>query len=198
MPNEKSPLISGILGLITHFDLQRLVFWFTKIGGSTVFWFQSSCGRGRIGDEDPEISNEGIGFNKVLSIAKDLHSLPIEEARAALDDCGFIPSPNLVQKLLCRLQYDGKAAFRVFQWAGSQPDYNHTVIVYHTMISILGAHGKFEKGWGLITKMHESAMVTRQTLMIMIKRYLFSHNIPSWNFRFKTLKKNFWHMLWYK
>lgn len=126
--------------------------------------------------EDPEISNEGSGFNKVLSIAKDLHGLPIEGARAALDDCGFIPSPNLVQKLLCRLQYDGKAAFRVFQWAGSQPDYSHTVIVYHTMISILGVHGKFEKGWGLIRKMHESAMVTRQTLMIMIKRYAAAHD----------------------
>lgn len=127
-------------------------------------------------DEDLEVMNEGSGFNKVLSITKDLHSLPIEEARAALDDCGFIPSPNLVQKLLHRFQYDGKAAFRVFQWAGSQPEYSHTVSVYHTMISILGVHGKFDKGWGLIRKMHENAMVTRQTLMIMVKSYAAAHD----------------------
>lgn len=44
------------------------------------------------------------------------------------------------------------------------------------MISILGVHRKFDKGWGLIKKMHENSMVTRQTLMIMVKSYAAAHD----------------------
>ncbi|KAH9299179.1 hypothetical protein KI387_030861 [Taxus chinensis] len=117
--------------------------------------------------ENPNVNNEDVILNKVESII----TLSMEEAMTVLDNCGFVPSSSLVRKLLCRTQSNWKAALTVFQWAGSQENYFHTVGVYHAMISILGMHNKFSVAWVLIREMHEKTMVTHQTLRIMIQRY---------------------------
>eukprot|EP01018_Ginkgo_biloba_P035298 Gb_19520 [translate_table: standard] len=121
--------------------------------------------------ENPTESDEDSLFNDAQTILGKIQSLSIEEAMETLDNCCLIPSSNLIQTLICRTRSNWKLAFTIFQWADAQPDYNHPVSAYHSMVSILGKHKKFNIAWDLIRDMHERGMVTRQTLIIMIRRY---------------------------
>ncbi|GLJ47368.1 hypothetical protein SUGI_0999740 [Cryptomeria japonica] len=117
--------------------------------------------------EDGKVNDEDVILKNIGSII----GLSMQEGMSVLNDCEFISSSSLVQKLLCRTQSDWRAALTVFQWAGSRENYSHTISVYHTMISILGMHKKFSVAWVLIREMHEKAMVTHHTFKIVIQRY---------------------------
>eukprot|EP01018_Ginkgo_biloba_P038185 Gb_08432 [translate_table: standard] len=117
---------------------------------------------------------------RILGILKQFESLS-PEARLALDKSGVIATSNLAEEVLCRLRNDWKSSFTFFLWAGMQPGYWHTLRTYHTMISILAKLKRFDIAWGLIKEMQNGAnnrsMVTRQTLLIMIRRYAAAHDV---------------------
>lgn len=64
-----------------------------------------------------------------------------------------------------------------FLWAGKQPEYEHSVRAYHSIISILAKRRKFDTAWSLIDEMRRGGIVNSNTLLIMIRRYSAAHDV---------------------
>ncbi|KAL4591756.1 hypothetical protein LXL04_004727 [Taraxacum kok-saghyz] len=103
--------------------------------------------------------------------------------RNNLEKCGVTASPELVTEVLSQVRNDWELAFTFFLWAGNQPDYSHSLRIYHSMIAILGKMRRFDTAWTLIDEMKRGgknggeSMVTPQTLLIMIRRYSAAHDV---------------------
>ncbi|KAI9185799.1 hypothetical protein LWI28_010750 [Acer negundo] len=103
------------------------------------------------------------------------------EMRSKIEQCGIIASSEVVVEVLSRVRNDWEAAFTFFLWAGDQPGYAHSTRDYHAMIYILGKMRKFDTAWALIDQMRGGrkgpSLVTKQTLLIMIRRYCAVHDV---------------------
>ncbi|KAL5767988.1 hypothetical protein ACOSP7_014570 [Xanthoceras sorbifolium] len=103
------------------------------------------------------------------------------EMKAKIEQCGIMASSELVVEVLSRIRNDWEAAFTFFLWAGDQPGYAHSTRDYHAMIYILGKMRKFDTAWTLIDQMRGErtgpSFVTKQTLLIMIRRYCAVHDV---------------------
>ncbi|CAI9109859.1 OLC1v1009779C1 [Oldenlandia corymbosa var. corymbosa] len=100
-----------------------------------------------------------------------------DSVKNRLEQCGVMVSSELVVEVLSRVRNDWETAFTFFLWAGRQPDYEHSLREYHSMISILGKMRKFDTAWGLIEEMRGKSLVTPQTLVIMIRKYCAVHDV---------------------
>ncbi|KAJ0975554.1 hypothetical protein J5N97_017519 [Dioscorea zingiberensis] len=112
-------------------------------------------------------------------------------AKRRLEQCGVVPSPELVAEVLSRLRNDWAAAFTFFLWAGygSHQGYAHSVREYHCMIAILAKMRRFDTAWTLVGEMKGSSLVTHQTLMILIRRYAAVHDVAKAIDTFYALKR---------
>ncbi|XP_054817251.1 pentatricopeptide repeat-containing protein At5g15010, mitochondrial-like [Prosopis cineraria] len=163
----------------------------TKVGVSTdasTLGFDETSG----GHEEEELDDLDKNNHNHLSqlglrddgLARDVKTM-LDILRAAgyrpseikfnLEHCNVTVSSELVVEVLSRIRNDWEAAFTFFLWAGKQPNYVHSVREYHSMIHILGKMRKFDTAWTLIEEMRQGStgpsLVTRQTLLIMIRRY---------------------------
>ncbi|MQL72897.1 hypothetical protein Taro_005236 [Colocasia esculenta] len=119
------------------------------------------------------------------------------EARRRLEQCGVVARPELVQEALFRLRNDWAAAFTFFLWAGKQPGYAHSLREYHCMIGILGKMRRFDTAWSLVEEMKGGrpprhggpSLVTKQTLLIIIRRYCAAHDVAKAINTFYAFKK---------
>ncbi|XP_077214690.1 tetratricopeptide repeat (TPR)-like superfamily protein [Tasmannia lanceolata] len=107
------------------------------------------------------------GFLELLSQTKQFSSE--EDPMTFLEGSGIRPTRGLVYAALWELRNDWKLAFLAFNWA--QKCVSESPSAWNLMIWILGKQRKFDMAWRLVREMHQSAMVTRQALLIMIKRY---------------------------
>lgn len=129
-----------------------------------------------------KISDEGV-----LKDAKTLVDILREfshkrsEMRNKIEECGIKVSSELVSEVLSWVRNDWEAAFTFFLWAGKQSGYAHSTREYHTMIAILGKVRKFDTAWALIDEMRGGetgpSLVTKQTLLILIRRYCAVHDV---------------------
>ncbi|XP_008792525.1 pentatricopeptide repeat-containing protein At5g15010, mitochondrial [Phoenix dactylifera] len=106
------------------------------------------------------------------------------EARKRLEQCSVRASQELVVEVLSSLRNDWGPAFTFFLWAGKQPGYAHSAREYNCMIAILGKMRRFDTAWTLVQEMkggtpsrHGPSLVTRQTLLILIRRYCAAHDV---------------------
>ncbi|XP_044498745.1 pentatricopeptide repeat-containing protein At5g15010, mitochondrial-like [Mangifera indica] len=124
------------------------------------------------------------------SVVKDVKSLvdilrefgdKCSEMKAKIEQCSIRMSSELVVEVLSQVRNDWEAAFTFFLWAGKQPGYAHSTRQYNAMISILGKMRKFDTAWALIDEMRGGrngpSFVTKQTLLIMIRRYCAVHDV---------------------
>ncbi|XP_042498391.1 pentatricopeptide repeat-containing protein At3g04130, mitochondrial-like [Macadamia integrifolia] len=79
-------------------------------------------------------------------------------------------SNQLVDKLLFRFRDDWKSALGLFQWVGSRSGYKHTKEAYDKMVDILGKMKQMDRMWLLVAEMHQSRLITLQTIAKVIRR----------------------------
>ncbi|KAG5562813.1 hypothetical protein RHGRI_005515 [Rhododendron griersonianum] len=104
------------------------------------------------------------------------------QVRIQLEQCGVIPSSDLVVEILSRVRNDWESAFTFFMWVTKQPNYAPSLREYHSMISILAKARKFDTAWALINEMRGEngkgkSLVTPTTLSILIRRYCAIHEV---------------------
>lgn len=135
------------------------------------------CLRVHSGSKDESLyQNVGV----IMDILKEQRS-NCSLLKELLENCGVAPTSELVVEVLSRVRNDWEVAFTFFLWASKQSNYKHSVREYHSMISILGKMRKFDTAWALIDEMRGGKtgpnLVTKQTLLIMIRRYCAVHDV---------------------
>lgn len=73
-----------------------------------------------------------------------------EEMESALDQLGLDLTTDLVDRVLVKLRYDEKLAFRFFTWGGNQENYSHAYQLFNKMIDILSSTSYKSKQFGII------------------------------------------------
>ncbi|XP_024012891.1 pentatricopeptide repeat-containing protein At1g73400, mitochondrial isoform X2 [Eutrema salsugineum] len=82
------------------------------------------------------------GSNHVVGILHEAIMVNLnafDDMEKALDESGVDLTTPVVCKILQRLQYEEKTAFRFFTWAGHQEHYSHEPSTYNEMIDILSS-----------------------------------------------------------
>ncbi|KAL3844853.1 hypothetical protein ACJIZ3_002256 [Penstemon smallii] len=142
-----------------------------------------------IGDFESDADDEVTGYRSSQtdlgsSSCKDLKTIMdilqtggVHEKSKNLEQCTVNVTPALVSEVLSRTRNDWETAFTFFLWAGKQPSHEHSVRDYHSMIAILGKFRKFDTAWTLIDDMRAASLVTKHTLLIMIRKYSAVHDV---------------------
>ncbi|CAN8239649.1 unnamed protein product [Cochlearia groenlandica] len=81
-------------------------------------------------------SNHAVGILHE-AIMENLNAY--DDMEKALDESGVVLTTPVVSKILQRLQYEEKTAFRFFTWAGHREHYSHEPSTYNEMIDILSS-----------------------------------------------------------
>ncbi|KAL0701642.1 hypothetical protein Bca4012_057764 [Brassica carinata] len=81
-------------------------------------------------------SNHAVGL---LHEAITSNLNPYDDLETALSQTGVVLTTPIVSKILQRLQFEEKTAFRFFTWAGHQDYYSHEPSTYNEMIDILSS-----------------------------------------------------------
>ncbi|KAE9586109.1 putative tetratricopeptide-like helical domain-containing protein [Lupinus albus] len=103
-----------------------------------------------------------VGFNNMENALEQL-SIPL--------------STPLVTRVLNKLCYDEKIAFRFFTWAGHQENYSHEPCAYNDMIDILSSTKYKAKQFRLVCdlldymKRHNKEMVPVEVLLTILRNY---------------------------
>ncbi|XP_073065382.1 pentatricopeptide repeat-containing protein At5g15010, mitochondrial [Primulina eburnea] len=113
----------------------------------------------------------------VETIVDILSTSPAQEKCSRLDRCGVKVTHQLVSDVISRTRNDWEKAFTFFLWAGRQPEYDHSLREFHSMIAILGKFRKFDTAWSLINDMRAASLLTPRTILIMIWKYAAVHDV---------------------
>ncbi|KAJ0255704.1 Pentatricopeptide repeat-containing protein [Hirschfeldia incana] len=98
-------------------------------------------------------SNHAVGL---LHEAITSNPNPYDDLETALSQTGVVLTTPIVSKILQRLQFDEKTAFRFFTWAGghqAQQHYSHEPTTYNEMIDILSSTKYKNKQFRIIIDM---------------------------------------------
>ncbi|KAH9624330.1 hypothetical protein KSS87_009284 [Heliosperma pusillum] len=139
-----------------------------------------------VGDDDCGI--HGIGEEVIcVNDADILHKIVIENSgfdnsmEEALDQAAVGLTSELVVKILHRLRFEEKIAFRFFMWAASQENYRHEYKVYNEMIDILSSTKLRIKQFGVICdvldymKRNDRKSVPIEVLLTILRKYTEKH-----------------------
>ncbi|KAL8137549.1 hypothetical protein V2J09_003550 [Rumex salicifolius] len=80
-------------------------------------------------------------------------------------------SPDLVLEVLKRLTNAGVLALAFFRWAEKQKGFKHTTDCYNALIDSLGKIKQFNLIWVLVESMKGKDLLTKDTFMLIIRRY---------------------------
>ncbi|KAL2939080.1 hypothetical protein RDABS01_022529 [Bienertia sinuspersici] len=111
------------------------------------------------------------------------------EVTNKLNQCGISLTHELVIDVLSRCRNDWELAFLFFLWAEKQPGYEHSVRIYHLIVSILAKKRKFDTAWTVIDEMRRRGIMNPNTLLIMIRRYSAVHDVVNANNTFHAFKR---------
>eukprot|EP01018_Ginkgo_biloba_P014229 Gb_06907 [translate_table: standard] len=104
-----------------------------------------------------------------------------KEIETALQQCGVVIDPRLVENILRGYANNWKLAYGFFMWSGRQVGYKHNTQVFNAMINILGKVKQFDIAWEMIEQMNnagkEGSLVSEKTFRIMFKRYAAAHMV---------------------
>ncbi|CAH8258042.1 unnamed protein product [Arabidopsis lyrata] len=100
-----------------------------------------------------------------------------DDMEKALDDSVVDLTTPVVCKILQRLQYEEKTAFRFFTWAGHQEHYSHEPIAYNEMIDILSSTKYKNKQFRIVIDMldymkrNKKTVVPADILLEILRKY---------------------------
>ncbi|CAH8359425.1 unnamed protein product [Eruca vesicaria subsp. sativa] len=122
-------------------------------------------------------SNHAVGL---LHEAITSNPNPYNDLETALTQTGVVLTTPIVSKLLQRLQFDEKTAFRFFTWAGQQQQqqhYSHEASTYNEMIEILSSTKYKNKQFRIIidmldyTKRNNKTTVPTEVMLEILRKY---------------------------
>lgn len=194
--NDFSFLFSSSFCTTSNFDntdvpklsnLEEKDSWGSDNGGHVTYDCVGDDDDDKEGVEVSEVKRSGRrdeGYIKnvktLVNILREFSGKPLE-MKTKIEQCGIMASSELVVEVLSRVRNDWEAAFTFFLWAGNQQGYLYSTRDYHAMIYILGKMRKFDTAWKLIDEMRGRkegpCLVTKQTLLIMIRRYCAVHDV---------------------
>ncbi|EOA34973.1 hypothetical protein CARUB_v10020058mg [Capsella rubella] len=100
-----------------------------------------------------------------------------DDMEKALDESGVELTTPVVCKILQRLQYEEKTAFRFFTWAGHQVHYSHEPTAYNEMIDILSSTKYKNKQFRIVIDMldymkrNNKTAVPTDVLLEILRKY---------------------------
>ncbi|XP_074286297.1 pentatricopeptide repeat-containing protein At1g73400, mitochondrial-like [Silene latifolia] len=147
-----------------------------------------SCdGRNDFGGDD-DCGIHGIGEEIISDADADmLHKIVTENSgfdkniEKALDQAEIGLTTELVVKILHRLRFDEKVAFRFFMWAARQENYQHEYKVYNEMIDILSSTKLRVKQFRVVCdvldymKRNNRKSVPIEVLLTILRKYTEKH-----------------------
>ncbi|XP_057959356.1 pentatricopeptide repeat-containing protein At5g11310, mitochondrial [Malania oleifera] len=93
----------------------------------------------------------------------------------ALDGTGIEPGPCLLQAIFDHLDSSPKPLFSLFLWAKKQPGFQHSAVVFNSMINVLAKARQFDSAWSLLVDHLDDnerlSLVSIDTFAILIRRY---------------------------
>ncbi|KAI4320579.1 hypothetical protein MLD38_034044 [Melastoma candidum] len=122
-------------------------------------------------------------------ICKIMMSTPSLALDTALDQGGVEVSPEVVEDVLKRFENSGTAAYRFFQWAGKQRNYEHSVRAYHRVIESLAKIRQYKIMWDVVNSMRGKGMLNVETFCIMMRKYAGAQKVDEAVYTFNVMGK---------
>ncbi|KAF6174218.1 hypothetical protein GIB67_033750 [Kingdonia uniflora] len=120
-------------------------------------------------------------------ICKIMMSCPKVGLETSLNGSGIRVSADLVEDVLKRFSNAGMLAYRFFEWAGKQRNYEHTVISYHTMIESLGKIRQYKIMWDVVNSMRSKGVLNIETFCVMIRKYARAQKVDEAIYTFNVM-----------
>ncbi|KAI5677457.1 hypothetical protein M9H77_08407 [Catharanthus roseus] len=125
----------------------------------------------------------------VKKICKIMISCSKLELDTTLEQNGIRVSPEVVDEVLKRFENAGMLAYRFFEWAGRQRNYEHSIRTYHTMIESLAKIRQYEMMWDLVNAMRSKRILNIETFCIMMRKYSRAQKVEEAVYTFNIMKK---------
>lgn len=126
-------------------------------------------------------------FSTIANIFVDPSISPGSALETALDRTGIEPDPALLLYIFDRFNCSPKMLHSLFLWAQKRPGFRPSVTLFNSMINVLAKSREFDSAWILlldwIDRRDEDAVVTKDTFVIMIRRYSSAGKMPFQNFQ---------------
>ncbi|XP_059314581.1 pentatricopeptide repeat-containing protein At1g77360, mitochondrial isoform X1 [Lycium ferocissimum] len=106
-----------------------------------------------------------------------------------LDQSGIRVSPEMVEDVLKRFENAGMLAYRFFEWAEKQHNYEHSTKAYHFMIESLAKIRQYQMMWDLVNKMKAKGMLNIETFCIMMRKYARAQKVEEAVYTFNIMNK---------
>ncbi|XP_027067196.2 pentatricopeptide repeat-containing protein At1g77360, mitochondrial [Coffea arabica] len=125
----------------------------------------------------------------VKRVCKIMMSCPKLGLDTELDQNGIRVSPEIAEEVLKRFENAGVLAYRFFDWAGKQRNYEHSVKAYHTMIEALAKIRQYQLMWDLVNAMRSKKMLNIETFCIIMRKYARAKKVEEVVYTFNIMKK---------
>lgn len=122
-------------------------------------------------------------------ISKIMMSCPKLGLDLALDQGGIRVSPAVVEEVLKRFENAGMLAYRFFEWAEKQRNYEHSIRAYHTMIQSLAKIRQYKIVWDLMNQMKGKRMLNIETFCIIMRKYARAQKVEEAIYTFNVMEK---------
>lgn len=178
------PIFYSSTTLKTHLPKQL----FSSLESSPNHYFYETSDFEEYDDTKPSSSKDSSDLDEILHILNQTKKFSSDEAAMAfLQESGIQPMSSLVYAALWKLRKDWKLAFLAFSWA--EKCSSNSLKAWNLMVWILGKQRRFDIAWHLLRDMHQSAVATREALLIMIKRYAAANDAGKAIKTFKAMDK---------
>ncbi|KAK4375542.1 hypothetical protein RND71_006219 [Anisodus tanguticus] len=106
-----------------------------------------------------------------------------------LDQSGIRVSPEIVEDVVKRFENAGMLAYRFFEWAEKQHNYEHSTKAYHFMIESLAKIRQYQMTWDLVNKMKTKGMLNIETFCIIMRKYARAQKVEEAVYTFNIMNK---------
>ncbi|CAN6440715.1 unnamed protein product [Victoria cruziana] len=122
-------------------------------------------------------------------VCKIMLSSPKLILEKVLDESGIRPSPDVVEKVIERLETAGMLVYGFFRWAEKQRSYTHTVRAYNLVIDSLAKIKQYQLMWGLVSDMRRKNLLNIETFSVMMRRYARAQKVDEAIYTFNIMDK---------
>lgn len=122
-------------------------------------------------------------------LCKIMMSCPKLGLDTELDQSGIRISSEMLDDALKRFENAGMLAYRLFEWAGKQHNYEHSTRSYHTMIESLAKIRQYQIMWDLVNKMKTKGMLNIETFCIIMRKYARAQKVEEAVYTFNIMNK---------
>lgn len=134
---------------------------------------------------NPELSFSRDDFSTIANLFTDPSISPGAALDTALDRTGIEPDSTLLQAIFKHFDSSPKLLHSLFLWAQKRPGFRPSTTLFNSVINVLAKSREFDSAWMLIRdridRHEETVFVSRDTFVIMIRRYARAGNMTFQN-----------------